>query len=171
MYGLEKNSKILLFIYVYFYYFVIIAGNTRYRIIHITFALLTSWVNILRILFQLLESGYRMECPPGCPNKVYRYKISLFCCMNFKAEQFLLCELSRTVCTPCCFLCKSGGTVCTPCCCLCKLGRGRVYICLLQPDAGLLAVGGDTAAHLPGDSLRDGEHVPGQQRLASSRGR
>ena len=21
--------------------------------------------------FQLLESGYRMECPPGCPGRVY----------------------------------------------------------------------------------------------------
>ena len=90
--------------------------------------------------------------------------------MNVKAEQFLLCELSRTVCTPCCCLCKCGGTVCTPCSCL-YVGWDRVYICLLQPDAGLLAVGGDSAAHLPGDSLRDGEHVPGQQRLASSRGR
>ena len=22
---------------------------------------------------QLLDSGYRMECPPGCPARVYRY--------------------------------------------------------------------------------------------------
>ena len=22
-------------------------------------------------MFQLLESGYRMECPPGCPARVY----------------------------------------------------------------------------------------------------
>lgn len=22
-------------------------------------------------MYQLLESGYRMECPPGCPSRVY----------------------------------------------------------------------------------------------------
>jgi len=39
-----------------------------------------------RLLFQLLESGYRMECPPGCPNKVYRYNISQSFCIFFSVS-------------------------------------------------------------------------------------
>ena len=33
-------------------------------------------------LLQLLESGYRMECPPGCPNKVYRYVNNIYHYVN-----------------------------------------------------------------------------------------